>query len=311
MKGRILIADEDLQMVKFMEKYLKAEGYHVFTAANGSEAIARAGQGPEIILLNIMLPGIESRELYKAIRKKTQCPVLFFLSKNTVPDKENIFSAFDIKQEDFILKPFSIAELEAKVEARLRWERRKKIQAVRKFSERITLSYLWLARLDKHIFDLFTRKNGSPFIENIMVLATRLGDGGIIWAFFTLICLLSDSYRRFGLVCMASGFTCSFIANILIKKIVSRTRPFLHYWPQITLRISRPPDSSFPSGHTAVSFAAAGILAQINLPFAVLAYTFAGLISFSRLYLLVHYPSDILGGAILGILCGLAFSPLL
>lgn len=305
MKARILIADDDLHMVAFMEQYLIEAGYQVITAADGNEAVRLAGEEPDIILLNIMLPGMEGQALFKAIREKTPCPILFFVAQNTVPDEDNLLDLFPIKEEDFILKPFSVAELEARL------ERRKQPQTVKKLSESFALSYLWLLRLDKQIFDRFAKHNRPPIWEKLMVLATRLGDGGLVWIIFTLALLLSPGHRKYALVCMASALTCSFIANILIKKVVARTRPFLHYWPRIALRINRPPGSSFPSGHAAVSFAAAGILAQINPLIALAAYAMAALIAFSRLYLLVHYPSDILAGAILGLLCAMAFLPLL
>ena len=94
------------------------------------------------------------------------------------------------------------------------------------------------------------------------------------------------------------------LCNVLLKPLVARPRPYTHR-PDIILLIKKLRDYSFPSGHAAASFAAASALAFSYCRHWRPAVVLAVLISLSRLYLYVHYPSDVLCGALLGILCGL------
>ena len=111
-----------------------------------------------------------------------------------------------------------------------------------------------------------------------MKIATFLGNGGILW-----------------LVC-----------NALLKNLVERARPFDKI-PGLQFLIRKPHDFSFPSGHTSSSFAVATVfLATLPLWFGLTALGIAAVIAFSRMYLGVHYPSDVLCGMVLGILFGLA-----
>lgn len=88
----------------------------------------------------------------------------------------------------------------------------------------------------------------------------------------------------------------------IIKHLIRRIRPFSDI-DQNTLLISKPITYSFPSGHSASSFAAAGIFIATSNPFAIYAIIIAALIAFSRLYLNVHYPTDVISGIILGLIC--------
>ena len=92
--------------------------------------------------------------------------------------------------------------------------------------------------------------------------------------------------------------------NLLLKNCIARTRPFL--WdPTISLLIEKPSDYSFPSGHTLASFECAVAIFRYHRKWGIAALVFAVLIAFSRLYLQVHYPTDVLGGAMLGTLWGM------
>lgn len=310
MSTRLLIVDNDEEMISFMQAYFIQEGYAVSIADNSELAMEKAGENPDVILLDIMLPNIDSLSLYKQIRKKTQCPILFFMSKHTVPDKDNIFYALNLSRENVIVMPFSVAELNTRVKTILRRQKSKQGQHIYKWTEKFPLPFFWFYRKDKQLFDFFAHKLRNPCIEKMMILFTRLGDGGLIWFLIAFLGCLSPATRRTGLVTIASAVSCAAVSFIL-KFIFKRTRPFLHYWPQIPLKIKHPLDASFPSGHTSVSFASAGILATLNLPIAICVLIIAALIAFSRLYLMVHYPSDIIGGFILGSLFAFGFSFLL
>ena len=98
------------------------------------------------------------------------------------------------------------------------------------------------------------------------------------------------------------------IGNGLLKNLVARTRPYdlaNPVLPKRELLINAPTDYSFPSGHTLASFEAATALYKDHTVYGFAAFVLALLIAFSRIYLQVHYPSDVLGGAILGFLLGL------
>ncbi len=153
--------------------------------------------------------------------------------------------------------------------------------------------------------------NGSmrlPFMDAIMPWITRLGDGGVFWIALALVLLIPKKTRRTGAAMAVAMLLGLIIGNGLIKNLVMRTRPFDLAHPVVSrsnLLIAPPSDYSFPSGHTLASFEAATALFKDHSVYGFLAYVLAILIAFSRLYLQVHYPSDVLGGAILGFLLGL------
>ena len=127
----------------------------------------------------------------------------------------------------------------------------------------------------------------TPAADVLMPFITSFGNGGVIWIVLTVILLLD------GIFC-----------NLLLKNLVRRIRP-CDINDAVRLLIPYPSDYSFPSGHTAVSFAAASALYFAGEKYLwKAALVLAAFIAFSRMYLYVHYPTDILGGALLGILCG-------
>lgn len=135
----------------------------------------------------------------------------------------------------------------------------------------------------------FQERLRRAWLTAAMKTATFLGNGGILW----LTALLSLVFSA--LVC-----------NAFLKNLVERARPFDKI-PSLQFLIRKPHDFSFPSGHTSSSFAVATVfLAMLPLWVGVAALTIAVLIAFSRMYLGVHYPSDVLCGAVLGVLFGLA-----
>jgi len=139
-----------------------------------------------------------------------------------------------------------------------------------------------------------------PVLDAVMVYITRLGDHGTIWILTAFVFLCTKKYRKGGMViCLALIF--SFIlGNLIIKNLVARPRPC---WVNDTVQllISVPGDYSFPSAHTMSSFAAATAIFFMNKSWGITALLLAGAIAFSRMYLYVHYPTDILAGAVLGV----------
>lgn len=144
----------------------------------------------------------------------------------------------------------------------------------------------------------------TPFGDVVMPLISSLGNAGMIWVLLAVVLLLIPRTRRSGAILLAALCLDVLLCNVLLKHIFARIRP-CDVNTAVQLLIPRPHDFSFPSGHTAASFAAASALyfageKRLWGPAAIL----AGLIAFSRMYLYVHYPTDILGGMIVGILCG-------
>lgn len=139
------------------------------------------------------------------------------------------------------------------------------------------------------------------FLDAAMPVITHLGSKGILWIVTGLILAFFPKTRRAGLTLLAAVAINGIVCNLALKPIVARTRPFA-ISTDIKLLIKAPGDYSFPSGHTSAAFSAAfALLAAKNrlwIPYIVLAV----LIAFSRMYLYVHFPTDILGGIAVGAL---------
>ncbi len=155
---------------------------------------------------------------------------------------------------------------------------------------------------DRKIYSYLMKMWGNKYLDRIMPLVTLLGDGGFIWICITVTLFFWPQYRSIAIMTAVSIMISLLLGNFLIKNLVRRPRPFTTT-QQFELLIKIPPGYSFPSSHTAVSFAAAGVLARLGLWQAIVAFVIAFLIGLSRIYLRVHYPLDILVGIILGLLC--------
>lgn len=142
----------------------------------------------------------------------------------------------------------------------------------------------------------------NPILDNLMIFITSLGNGGMIWNVATIALLIPKKTRKAGIMSAAALLGSLIINNNIVKDIVQRPRPFVTF-ADLQIIIPTPSEFSFPSGHTSSSFAAAAVFyrhlpKKIGLPSVIL----AGLIGFSRLYVGVHYPTDVIAGVIMGIL---------
>ncbi|RRD40671.1 phosphatase PAP2 family protein [Leptotrichia sp. OH3620_COT-345] len=145
----------------------------------------------------------------------------------------------------------------------------------------------------------------NDLFSKIMIFFTRLGDHGIIWIGLSTVLLLTKKYRKVGFISLLSLLICSIIVNITLKPLVQRERPFNEI-SDIILLINAPKDYSFPSGHTAASFVMTYIFFKNIKKYSAFILTVAILISFSRLYLTVHYVSDVAAGILIGLFSGYA-----
>ena len=160
----------------------------------------------------------------------------------------------------------------------------------------------FLQQLDGGILLWIQENLRSPLPTALFTFITRLGDGGFIWILLTLLLLIPKKTRKTAWS-MAAALICSFIiTNLLLKNSVARVRPY-EVVEGLRILIEPPQDWSFPSGHTSASLAA-GVVMLRMLPrkIGIPGFILAVLISFSRLYVGVHYPTDVLAGAIIGFL---------
>lgn len=157
--------------------------------------------------------------------------------------------------------------------------------------------------LDFSFLDFIQSHLRSGFGDAVMPFITHLGDGGAVWITLNLCLLAVPKTRRAGAVLSASLVLEATCCNLLLKPFVARVRP-CDINTTIQLLVSRPTDFSFPSGHTGASFAAVSALYFSGSRLWPAALVLAVLIAFSRLYLYVHYPTDVLAGALLGIILG-------
>ena len=147
------------------------------------------------------------------------------------------------------------------------------------------------------------------FLDTVMPLITLLGDAGIFWILCSVVMILIPKTRKTGLSMGISLLIGLLVCNVTLKPLVGRIRPYdyqlQHFQKEIILLVEGLHDYSFPSGHTIASFEAATALLIGNKKLGIPALILAVLIAFSRLYLYVHYPTDVLASIVLGI--GIAF----
>ena len=143
------------------------------------------------------------------------------------------------------------------------------------------------------------------FLDAVLPVITRTADHGELWIILALVLLAIRSQRKYG-AAVACGLVLDLVScNLLLKPLVGRIRPFAVN-TAVELLVKAPLDASFPSGHTAASFAAVFALKAAGSPLWKPALAVAVVIAFSRLYLYVHWPSDVLAGALLGAAVGWA-----
>lgn len=171
MNTKILIADDEADIVSMLRSFFESKGYLVLSAVNGEETLKQVEQQPDIILLDINMPGPDGIEVCKRIRDHISCPILFLTARIEDTDKLKGFAAGG---DDYIVKPFSLMELEARVCAHLRREARHNFEAQIKFSGELTIDYserclffsekrLGLAKKEFDIVELLSQNPGQIF----------------------------------------------------------------------------------------------------------------------------------------------------
>ena len=138
MQYKILLVDDDAALLKMLSRYLSGKNYEIMTAENGITAISMIQNQPDMILLDINMPGMDGLELCRQIRDKISCPILFLTAKAEEQDRVNgLLSGGD----DYIVKPFSLKELEARIIAHLKREERRRTDVSYRFSDGLMIDY--------------------------------------------------------------------------------------------------------------------------------------------------------------------------
>ena len=165
------------------------------------------------------------------------------------------------------------------------------------------LSFL-AENFDLPILDWMAANLQCGVLDFLMPLITVLGNGGIFWIAASLALLCIPKYRKAGLGMAIALLIGVVLCNITLKPLVARIRPYdyqlQHFGKTIELLVATPTDFSFPSGHTIASFEAAVALTVRHKKLGAVAMVLAVLIAFSRMYLYVHYPTDVLASVVLG-----------
>lgn len=162
----------------------------------------------------------------------------------------------------------------------------------------------WLWSCDINILRWMRETFSTPFMDRLMVSVSTLGNAGALWlglgALFLIMGIRRKNWREMGILLLLCVGASALACNLVLKPCVNRVRPYdlLGYADKLLI----PPlgDASFPSGHTAACFAAATAVYAKNRAWGRAAYAFGAVMGFSRLYLGVHFPTDVLAGAAVG-----------
>lgn len=171
MEGKILIADDETDIVVMLSQFFQGKGYRILTATNGVETLKQVENNPDIILLDINMPGMDGLEVCQRIRDYVSCPILFLTARIEDADK---VKGFSVGGDDYIVKPFSLVELEARIKAHLRRETRHSFNTQIKFIDELTIDYvercifykgnkISLAKKEFDIVELLSVNSGQVF----------------------------------------------------------------------------------------------------------------------------------------------------
>ncbi len=170
MKQKILIVDDEPGIVEMMKSYFEKQ-YEVLTACNGKEALLKAALHPDLILLDINMPDLDGLTICRRIRDYISCPILFLTARIESSDKINGFTA---GADDYILKPFDLYELGARVAAHLRRESRQQKNIAVRFFDELAIDYsartisinenpISLSKREFDIVELLSQNAGQVF----------------------------------------------------------------------------------------------------------------------------------------------------
>lgn len=173
MNYKILVIDDEKDVVSLLKDVFEIQGYTVYTAYDGVEALQKVELNPDVILLDINMPQMDGIEVCKRIRDYVSCPILFLTAK---VEEEDRIRGLMVGGDDYILKPFSIEELEARVIAHLRREERKVGKEKVRFAKELVISYsersvsyqgktIALTKTEFDIVEILSMNKGQTFTK--------------------------------------------------------------------------------------------------------------------------------------------------
>ena len=187
MKEKILIVDDEAGIVELLKSYFEMQDYLVLTACDGAKAIRQASKNPDLVLLDINMPDLDGLTVCERIRSHIACPILFLTARIETSDK---IKGFQAGADDYIVKPFDIDELGARITAHLRRENRQKQHHILQFFSDMVINYskrevsiggitVALSRKEFDIVELLSSNAGQVFDrERIYELVWGLDGGG-------------------------------------------------------------------------------------------------------------------------------------
>ncbi|MCB6203852.1 response regulator transcription factor [Extibacter muris] len=182
---KILIADDEPGIIQLLKDYFEIQGYEVIEARNGVEVMEKLSRRPDIILLDVSMPGIDGFEVCRRIRAHVSCPILFLTAKVEEQDRIN---GLRLGGDDYIMKPFAIDELGARVEAHLRREERKRVNGSVLLADRLAVHYsersvyydsspINFTKMEFDIVEILSMNPGQVFSKDQLYEKTRGYDG--------------------------------------------------------------------------------------------------------------------------------------
>ena len=182
---KILVIDDEIDICNMLKEYLQMEDYLVYTAADANEALKQVCNQPDLILLDINMPQMDGYELCERIRDELTCPILFLSARTEEKDRVN---GFKVGGDDYIVKPFSMDELLARIAAHLRREDRRNNRNKVYMDETITVDFdagkvssngvdLCLTKTEFAILELLLTHAGQVFDKEYIYESVRGFDG--------------------------------------------------------------------------------------------------------------------------------------
>ncbi len=184
-KRRIMIADDEPGIIQLLKDYFEIQDYQVIEAKNGLEVLGQLDKRPDLILLDVNMPMLDGFEVCERIRTHVSCPILFLTARI---EEEDRIRGLMIGGDDYILKPFSIEELGARVEAHLRREKRRQTEGVVKMFDRLAIHYrdrsvyydgqpLSLTKTEYGLVEILSLSSGQVFTKEQLYEKVRGFDG--------------------------------------------------------------------------------------------------------------------------------------
>ena len=178
-----------------------------------------------------------------------------------------------------------------------------------KYIEAVRIMFDFITEFDFAILDLIYQNIRCDFLDPVFAGITHFADAGIGWIILGILLLIPKKTRLWGAMALTAMVFSLTIGELVVKNLVCRVRPYdayqlFHGVPlPFALNAGTESSFSFPSGHTGCSFASAVVYFIGSKKWGTAPLVFAGLVGFSRLYNYVHFPTDVVAGAILGTLC--------